>query len=200
MLEVLTGSGLALAAGLNAYVPLLVLGLLGRYTDLLPLPEQWAWLENGWVLTARAILLLVDVVADKVPSLDHLHDVAQTLVSPTAGGVACAAGVGSRALTGTDEHIVTATLAPFLCGLVIALVTHLAKSAVRAVVALSTAGLGGPIVSTLEDVSTLALVIFAVAAPVLVLVFVAALVLVLSRFARRGHRADQPHEQERACG
>ena len=30
MFEILTGTGLAVAAGLNAYIPLLILGLAGR--------------------------------------------------------------------------------------------------------------------------------------------------------------------------
>ena len=45
--EVLTGLGLATSAGLNAYIPLLCIGLLARYTDLITLPQSWHWLENG---------------------------------------------------------------------------------------------------------------------------------------------------------
>ena len=37
--ELLTGLGLASAAGLNAYIPLLAMGLLGRFTDLVNLPQ-----------------------------------------------------------------------------------------------------------------------------------------------------------------
>ena len=37
--ELLTGFGLATAAGLNAYIPLLALGLLARFTDLVTLPH-----------------------------------------------------------------------------------------------------------------------------------------------------------------
>jgi Domain of unknown function (DUF4126) len=56
--ELLTGFGLATAAGLNAYIPLLALGLLSRFTDLVTLPHGWAWLENGWVMTIVAVLLV----------------------------------------------------------------------------------------------------------------------------------------------
>ena len=35
----MTGFGLATAAGLNAYIPLLSMGLLGRFTNLIHLPE-----------------------------------------------------------------------------------------------------------------------------------------------------------------
>jgi hypothetical protein len=58
MLELATGSGLALAAGLNAWIPLLALGLLSRYTDLVTLPGGWAWLENGWILAMLVVMLV----------------------------------------------------------------------------------------------------------------------------------------------
>ncbi len=58
MLEVLTGTGLAVAAGLNAYIPLLVLGLAGRFIDFVELPAAWAWLSNEWVLAILGALLL----------------------------------------------------------------------------------------------------------------------------------------------
>jgi hypothetical protein len=71
--ELLTGFGLATAAGLNAYIPLLALGLLSRFTDLVTLPHGWAWLENGWVMTIVGALLVVEIVADKIPALDWAY-------------------------------------------------------------------------------------------------------------------------------
>ena len=45
LLEALTGIGLATSAGLNAYIPLLIIGLLDRYTNLITLPDR---LAAGW--------------------------------------------------------------------------------------------------------------------------------------------------------
>ena len=59
MLEFLTGSGLAAAAGMNAYIPLLLVGLLGRFTSIVELPSSWQWLENPWTLGVLAVLLVV---------------------------------------------------------------------------------------------------------------------------------------------
>ena len=67
MLEVLTGTGLALAAGLNAWIPLVVLGALDRFTGLIELPPAWAWLSNEWVLLILVVLLVLEFVADKSP-------------------------------------------------------------------------------------------------------------------------------------
>ena len=47
VLEALTGTGLAASAGLNAYIPLVIMGVLARYTDSIGLPNGWQWLSNG---------------------------------------------------------------------------------------------------------------------------------------------------------
>ena len=94
-MELLTGFGLATAAGLNAYIPLLALGLLSRFTDLVTLPHGWTWLENGWVMAIVAVLLVVEIVADKIPALDSINDAIQTFVRPTAGG-SCSGRVPRR--------------------------------------------------------------------------------------------------------
>ncbi len=101
-MEVLTGFGLASAAGLNAYIPLLALGLLARFTDLVALPPGWAWLDNGWVMAIVAALLAVEVVADKVPALDSINDTVQTLVRPTAGGIVFGSGTAAQTAAVAD--------------------------------------------------------------------------------------------------
>ncbi len=94
--ELLTGFGLATAAGLNAYIPLLGLGLLSRFTDLITLPHGWAWLENGWVMAIVAVLLVVEIVADKIPALDSVNDAIQTFIRPTAGGIVFGSGTAAQ--------------------------------------------------------------------------------------------------------
>ena len=101
-MELLTGFGLATAAGLNAYIPLLALGLLSRFTDLVTLPHGWAWLENGWVMTIVAVLLVVEIVADKIPALDSINDTIQTFVRPTAGGIVFGSGTAAQTSAVTD--------------------------------------------------------------------------------------------------
>src|SRR5690606_40724991 len=95
MLEVLTGAGLAAAAGLNAYIPLLVMGLAARF-DWIGLPTGWTWLSNEWVLVIMGLLLVVEVVADKVPAVDSVNDWIQTVVRPAAGGIVFAGGIGAE--------------------------------------------------------------------------------------------------------
>ena len=50
MLASLTGLGLSAAAGLNASIPLLLVGLLARFTGVVDLPEPYRWIQSGWAL------------------------------------------------------------------------------------------------------------------------------------------------------
>jgi hypothetical protein len=171
-MELLTGFGLATAAGLNAYIPLLALGLLARFTDLVTLPHSWAWLENGWVMAIVAVLLAVEVVADKVPALDSVNDAIQTFVRPTAGGIVFGAGTASQTAAVADPgaFVTSGQWIPIAIGVVVALVMHLTKTAVRPVANVATAGVAAPVLSTIEDVTSVGLVFAAILLPVLVLV------------------------------
>lgn len=194
MIELLTGLGLAMSAGLNAYVPLLLLGLLTRYTSFVELPQQWAWLGNGWVLGALAVLLVVEVVTDKVPAVDHLNDLLHTLIRPVAGGVVFASGASSVTEANADVGAGDGTLGPFLAGLVVALVVHMTKAAGRSVVNLSTAGIGAPVISTVEDVSSVLIALIALVVPVLVLVVVAAGIAMAVWVLRRRQQTRRRHQ------
>jgi hypothetical protein len=193
MLELLTGTGLALAAGLNAWIPLVILGALDRFTDLVALPPAWAWLSNEWVLVILVVLLVLEFVADKIPGVDSVNDLVQTVVRPTAGGLAFGSGVGATTVAVTDPgaFFASSQWIPIAVGVVLALAVHLAKAAARPVVNAATGGVGAPVASAAEDLGSVALVFAALLAPVLVVVGIAvaiALVVVLVR-RRRAVRA-----------
>ncbi|GAB3358450.1 DUF4126 domain-containing protein [Micromonospora halotolerans] len=202
MLEVLTGSGLAASAGLNAYIPLLLMGLLARYTDLMELPSGWQWLGNGWVLLILAVLLAVEVVADKVPVVDHVNDVVQTVVRPTAGGLAFGAGSSSETVTVSDPDTFFSThqWVPVVVGVLLALGVHLLKSAARPVINATTAGFGAPVASTAEDATSAVMSVVAILLPVLVLVFLLGFVAFLFWFLRRRRERRRERRAARAAG
>ena len=189
-MELLTGFGLATAAGLNAYIPLLALGLLSRFTDLVTLPHGWAWLENGWVMTIVAALLVVEIVADKIPALDSINDAIQTFVRPTAGGIVFGSGTAAQTAAVTDPGAFahTGQWIPVAIGVVTALVVSLTKSTVRPAANVATAGMAAPVLSTVEDIASVGLVFLAILVPVLVLVAVLALVWAVVRMMRRRRR------------
>jgi hypothetical protein len=195
VLEALTGTGLAASAGLNAYIPLLTMGLLARFSDLIDLPTGWQWLSNGWVIAILALLLAVEVVADKVPVVDHVNDIVQTVVRPTAGGLAFGAGSSSETVTVTDpgSFFGSHQWVPIAAGVVIAFTVHGVKAASRPVINATTAGVGAPVASTAEDFSSVVLSVLAILLPVLVLVGLVVLIFagiwVIRR--RRQRRRDR---------
>ncbi|BCJ42613.1 membrane protein [Actinoplanes ianthinogenes] len=190
MFEALTGTGLAASAGLNAYIPLLTMGLLARYTDAIDLPSGWSWLANGWTLTILAILFAIEVVADKVPVVDHVNDVVQTVVRPTAGGLAFGAGSASQTVTVSDpgSFFSSHQWIPVAAGVLIALCVHGVKAAARPVVNVTTAGFGAPVASTAEDIGSITMSVLAILLPILVLFGLAAMVWVTVWVFRRRKR------------
>ncbi len=195
VLELLMGIGLATSAGLNAYIPLLMLGLLGRYTDWIVLPEAWQWLENGWVVVLLGVLLVVEVIADKIPVVDHINDVIQTVVRPSAGGIAFGAAAGAQTLVIDDpgQLFGSSDWVPIAIGSVIGLVVHGMKAAARPVVNLTTGGLGAPVASTAEDAFSVGMAFFAIIFPVVIVVLLILFVwfFIALRRRRKRRKAEQ---------
>lgn len=192
MLEFLVGSGLATAAGLNAWMPLFVLGLADRFVPLVELPSGWAWLSSDVALWVVGALLVVEIVADKIPAVDSINDAIQTVVRPAAGGIAFGAGSSAETVRVDDPDLLTGTTwVPIALGVVIALAVHVVKAAVRPAANVATAGVAAPVVSTIEDVTSLGLSVLAIVVPVVALLVIAGLVVaaVLALRAARRRRA-----------
>ncbi|HOB49846.1 MAG TPA: DUF4126 domain-containing protein [Mycobacterium sp.] len=189
-MELMTGFGLASAAGLNAYIPLLSMGLLSRYTDLVNLPSGWSWLENGWVLVLVAVLLVIEIVADKIPALDSVNDAVQTFVRPTSGGIVFASGTAAQtaAITDPGEFARTGQWVPVVIGVVTALVVSLTKTAVRPAANVATGGVAAPVLSTIEDAASVSLTFIAILIPALVLIVLIALLWAAVWLLRRRRR------------
>ena len=169
MLASLTGLGLSAAAGLNAYIPLLLVGVLARFTDVITLPEPYRWIQSGWALGVVSVLLLAELVLDKVPVVDHVNDAVQTLVRPTVGGVifaATTAAAQADASSWMQDH----PWVGVLLGVAVAGIVHATKATARPVVNATTVGVGTPVVSAAEDVASLAMSLVAVFLPILVVV------------------------------
>lgn len=190
VLEVLTGTGLAASAGLNAYIPLLAIGLLSRYTSLMTLPSDWQWLESGAVMAILAVLLAVEMVADKIPVVDSVNDALQTIIRPTAGGLAFGAGTTAETATVSDPggFFSGHQWIPIAIGFAISLVVHAVKALVRPVVNTFTMGIGAPIVSTVEDATSAAMSVVAIVLPFLVIFFLIGLGLAFWGLLRRRAR------------
>jgi hypothetical protein len=160
-MDILAAFGLSASAGLNAYIPLLVVSFLARFTDFISLSEPWNALESWWIIGLLIVLSLIEFFADKVPAVNHVNDIVQTFIRPTAGAILFAASANVI----TDIHPVLSIAA----GLLIAGSVHAIKSAaVRPAVTATTGGTANVPVSVLEDVVSTVLSVLSVVLPVVV--------------------------------
>lgn len=180
-MDIFTAFGLSASAGLNAYIPLLVVSLVARFTNWIELSKPWDTLESWWVIVVLVVLSLVEFFADKIPAVNHVNDAIQTLVRPVAGALVFAASAQV-----VEVNLVISMIA----GLIIAGGVHAAKSvAVRPAVTATTGGAGNVPVSILEDVVSTIMSILAIVIPVLiaaiVILFISWLIWRLWRRANR---------------
>ncbi|BDI23357.1 DUF4126 domain-containing protein [Herbiconiux sp. L3-i23] len=187
MLEAIAGTGLAAAAGLNAYIPLLALGLLSRFTDLVVLPGGWSWLENEWALGVCGVLFVLEIVADKIPAVDSVNDLLQSVVRPASGGIVFGSGTSAQtaAIEDPGTFFTSGSWVPVAIGVGVALAVHVVKAIARAAANTVTAGVAAPVLSVAEDIASVFLVIAAIVLPVLVILLLAGVVVGFVVLVRR---------------
>jgi hypothetical protein len=179
--SIFSAFGLSSAAGLNAYLPLLIVALTARFTNLIQLNEPWDVLASWWVIGALAVLLLIEMTVDKIPAADTVNDVINTLIRPVAGAILFAANSG-----------VVGELHPALaliCGLVVAGGVHAVKATARPVVTATTAGTGNWLVSIAEDVVSFVTSVLAILVPIVLVFLIVLFILFLAWWWSRRRRA-----------
>jgi hypothetical protein len=174
--HILAGFGLAGAAGLNAWLPLLIVGLAARFTDWITLGSPYNLLSDPIVIIILLVLLGIEVFADKIPAVDSINDVIQTVIRPSAGAVLFAANAGAF----SDLNPVLA----LVLGLLAAGSVHAVKATSRPMITATTGGLANPLVSLLEDVMSAVVAILALIAPILAIIVFALFALGLWRLVR----------------
>jgi hypothetical protein len=161
LLSVFTAFGLSASAGLNAYIPLLVVALLAKFTSLIKLNPPWDTLTSWWIIALLLLLSAVEFFADKIPAVNHINDIIQTIIRPAAGAVAFAAS--TNVISGIHPAVALGA------GLLVAGSVHAVKSiAVRPAVTAATGGAGNIPVSVAEDVTSTVISILSVVIPVLI--------------------------------
>lgn len=179
MSGVLAAFGLSASAGLNAYIPLLVIALLARFTDLIQLSSPWDAITSWWIIGLLLLLSLVEFFADKVPAVNHANDVIQTFVRPVAGAIVFAAAANVI----TEVHPILSLGA----GVLVSGTVHTVKSAaVRPAVTATTGGAGNVPVSIAEDVFATFMSVMAILVPIFItFVFILITALVVWLIYRR---------------
>ncbi len=179
----LTALGLSSASGLRAYFPLLAVAIgsnisTGNGQPLIPLSQPFQALGTWWVVALLVVLVIGEFTVDKIPGLDHVSDAFHTLVRPLSGAIIMA---------GTDNPLSERNIwAAAVVGAVLALTVHTAKAASRPAVTASTAGLGNPVVSLVEDVIVVVVSVLAVLAPFVAAALIVALAIAIGWLIYKG--------------
>ena len=195
MLAALTGAGLSAAAGLNAYIPFLIVALVARFTDVINLPEQFAWIESEWAIGGAAVLLVGEVVFDKIPVVDHINDAVGTFIRPASGGLIFAATQAAEDLEQGSSFMADNPWVGVVLGIITAGIVHTGKAVTRPVVNASTLGVGAPLVSTAEDTASVGLSFVAIFFPVIVIFLLILLLWGGIALWRSGRRRRRVREQ-----
>jgi hypothetical protein len=182
ILAVLLGVGLSASSGLNTFLPLLLLGGAAKFHIAgIVLNGKFAWLATDKVLIVLIVASIIEIIADKIPALDHFLDAVGTFVRPVAGLVAMAS-----VLTGVDPMV--ASIVGLMIGAPTAFGLHSLKAGTRLASSATTFGCANPILSIIEDVVSVGLSICAIFVPVLVPLFLAVLIFLLWKLVQRLRR------------
>ncbi|HEX7809080.1 MAG TPA: DUF4126 domain-containing protein [Thermoanaerobaculia bacterium] len=189
VLALLLGLGLSASTGLNTFVPLLLLGAAAKFEIAgITLGDKFSWLSSDVALIVLIVASIVEIVADKIPAVDHFLDSIGTFIRPIAGAVAAAS-----VLTGIDPTIAA------ILGLIIGAPTsfgfHTLKAGTRVASSAATFGCANPVISIAEDVISFGLSVIAIFAPLIVpvaLVILFWLLWTLVKKIRRSTVATSP--------
>jgi hypothetical protein len=154
--SLLAAFGLAGAAGLNAWIPLFAAGLLDRAGQL-QLAEPYDAIATTPGLIVLGTLFVLDFVGDKVPAIDSLLHAVGTVVHPASGAIVFAGP--------TEAPTDIPSIVLFALGASVAGSLHATRATIRPASTTLTAGAGNPVLSLGEDLSSAALSVLAVLAP-----------------------------------
>ena len=179
--------GFSLAAGVNLYATVAILGLAARF-GWVDLPPRFQVFNSDVVIGAAIVMYLVEFLADKIPYFDSLWDGVHTLIRPIGGALIAVSTIG-------DASPAVQGLVALLGGTVAA-GSHLSKTSTRALANASPEPITNWSLSVGEDVFVVGLGYLALKYPVAALVvtviacalivfFLAVIVRTVRRWFRR---------------
>lgn len=181
MTALLTGLGLAAAAGFNAWAVLLLFQVLYRL-----LPTEFpgaaaAILGSRTVFSFALVLFLIELVVKKIPMLDRFWELAHTLLRPIVGALLAMACVPSSSPL--------KSLGIGVAGALATLAAHVAKSTTRLDTTAATHGWTQFALSLAEDVVAVVLAALVFFEPRMTPLFIIGLLVLLATHFGRVRRA-----------
>lgn len=163
-------AALGWASGFRLYAVVFITGIAGL-AGWIPLPPGLQLLQNPLMLTAAGGMLFLEFFADKIPGVDSLWDIVQSVVRIPAGA-ALAAGV-----FGADNTTMAAVAA--LMGGTLAASSQAAKTTTRAAINASPEPFSNVLASLVEDGLVVGVMWLSTAHPVVFGVLLAIVVVIM---------------------
>lgn len=167
---------LTTTTGIRALLPLALVSIAAHF-GYIHAPLQFSWLGSTNVTLILIAMAAVEVLADKIPLLDHALHFVQIVTKPAAAAI-LVAGVAHP-----QSH--DALIALMVVGALNALGVHAFTSSVRVASTATTAGIANPLLSIFEDAGAITLSVLAFVAPFIAAVLCLIAVVILFRVARR---------------
>jgi hypothetical protein len=185
LIAVAAGVVLAASAGLRAFMPLFGVGLASRLLGWSIAPSM-EWMATDVGLVALGVATVVELLADKVPLVDHTLDVVHTIVGPLAGALV------TFSLSADLPPAIGAILAIAL-GAPVAGGVHLIAAVTRVKSSVMSAGSFNPALSLVEDLISIAAITITFLIPLITL-FIAPILIgvILGHLFRRFSRRSAP--------
>jgi Domain of unknown function (DUF4126) len=177
LLSVGVGLGLAAAAGLRVFLPLLLLGSAAR-VGWIPLADGYEWLASGAGLSALGIATVLEIGGYYIPWIDNLLDL-------VAGPSAVVAGILATAAVATELPPAVRWAIAIIAGGGTAGIVQSLTTVARLKSSVLTGGLGNAGLATVEWVASLGASLVAIVFPAVAMLFVVGVFLIGRRMARR---------------
>jgi uncharacterized membrane protein len=168
--------GFSLAAGVNLYATVAVLGLAARY-GWVQLPEQFQAFNNVWVIGIAVVLYVIEFVADKIPWVDSMWDSVHTVIRPVGGALIAVAALGDA------SPVVMGLIA--LLGGTAAAGSHITKAGTRVAINTSPEPFTNWFASLAEDAFVIGLSLLTLKFPLLALLVSVTILVMIVWLARR---------------
>lgn len=174
------GVSLSAACGFRVFVPLLVVSIAVRYTGL-GVNEHFAWVGSDTALLCLSVATVVELIAYYIPLIDHALDAINTPLSLLAGAV-----ITCGLLPEMPDYVQWGI--GIIAGAGAAGVIQAGTAALRGVSTATTATVGNPVLSTLENICSIVGAVLAIVVPVLAALALLAICWLAYRLLKRLRR------------
>lgn len=179
-ISIFLGIGLAAAVGFRIFLPLLIMSLAAKF-GVMELSSGFEWIGSPMALILFCTASVFEILSYYIPWFDNLLD---TIIAPLA--MICGTLVMASAMVEMEPWIKW-TLAIIAGGGTAGLIKG-TSTTTRAVSSFTTAGLGNPLIATIELAGSIGLSLISIFIPLLAMLIVLVLVILIVRRFQFSHK------------